>query len=99
MLAYFAKLPHCVFGMEACATAHFWARELRGLGHDVRLMPPQYVTAYVRRGKNDASDAGAICEAVSRTSMRYVAIKSEQQQSVLVICTALAICSCGNEHN
>jgi transposase len=85
VLAYFAKLAPCVVGMEACATAHFWARELRNLGHDVRLMPPQYVKPYVRRGKNDAADAAAICEAVSRPSMRYVPIKTEEQQSVLVM--------------
>jgi transposase len=84
-MAYFGKLPPCLVGMEACATAHFWARELRSFGHDVRLMPPQYVKAYVRRGKNDAADAAAICEAVSRPSMRYVPIKSEEQQSILVM--------------
>ena len=83
--AYFGKLPPCLVGMEACATAHFWARELRRLGHDVRLLPPQYVKPYVRRGKNDAADAAAICEAVSRPSMRFVPIKSEEQQSLLVI--------------
>lgn len=85
VLTYFGKLPPCLVGMEACATAHFWARELRSFGHDVRLMPPQYVKAYVRRGKNDAADAAAICEAVSRPSMRYVPIKSEEQQSILVM--------------
>ncbi len=71
--------------MEACATAHFWARELRRLGHEVRLIPPQYVKAYVKRGKNDAADAAAICEAVTRPSMRFVPIKSEEQQAVLVM--------------
>jgi hypothetical protein len=85
VLAYFGKLAPCLVGMEACATAHFWARELRRLGHDVRLLPPQYVKPYVRRGKNDAADAAAICEAVSRPSMRFVPIKSEEQQSLLVI--------------
>ena len=84
MIAFFARLPHCLVGMEACATAHFWARELRALGHEVRLMPPQYVKPYVRRGKNDAADAAAICEAVSRPSMRFVALKSEQQQATLM---------------
>jgi transposase len=85
VLAFFAKLPSCLIGMEACATAHFWARELRRLGHDVRLIPPQYVKPYIRRGKNDAADAAAICEAVSRPSMRYVPIKTEEQQAVLVM--------------
>ena len=85
VLAFFAKLPSCLVGIEACATAHFWARELRRLGHDVRLIPPQYVKPYVRRGKNDAADAAAICEAVSRPSMRYVPVKTEEQQSVLVM--------------
>ena len=85
MTAFFARLPRCLVGMEACATAHFWARELRALGHEVRLMPPQYVKPYVRRGKNDAADAAAICEAVSRPSMRFVAVKSEQQQATLMV--------------
>jgi hypothetical protein len=71
--------------MEACATAHFWARELRSLGHDVRLMPPQYVKAYVKRGKNDAADAAAICEAVTRPSMRFVPVKTDEQQSALTM--------------
>src|SRR4029453_13668344 len=85
VLTYFAKFPLSLIGMEACATSHYWARELRRLGHDVRLIPPQYVKPYVRRGKNDAADAAAICEAVSRPTMRFVAIKSEEQQSLLVI--------------
>ena len=85
VLTYFAKMQPCLVGMEACATAHYWARELRCLGHDVRLIPPQYVKPYVRRGKNDAADAAAICEAVGRPSMRYVPIKTEEQQAVLVI--------------
>ena len=72
---FFAGLKPCSVGMEACATAHFWARELRALGHDVRLMPAQYVKAYLKRGKNDAADAAAICEAVTRPSMRFVPIK------------------------
>jgi len=85
VIAFFARLPPCLVGMEACATAHFWARELRALGHEVRLMPPQYVKAYLKRGKNDAADAAAICEAVTRPSMRFVAVKSEEQQAALTI--------------
>ncbi len=71
--------------MEACATAHQWARELKKLGHDTRLMPPTYVKAYVKRGKNDAADAAAICEGVTRPSMRFVPIKSVAQQSALML--------------
>jgi transposase len=85
MLDYFAKLKPCLIGVEACATAHYWGRELRKLGHDVKLIPPSYVKPYVRRGKNDAVDAAAICEAVGRPSMRFVAIKSEDQQAVLML--------------
>jgi len=83
--AFFAGLKSCRVGMEACATAHFWARQLRQLGHDVRLMPAQYVKAYLKRGKNDAADAAAICEAVTRPSMRFVPIKSEDQQAALML--------------
>ncbi|MBI0539307.1 IS110 family transposase [Roseomonas sp. KE2513] len=85
MMAFFAKLPPCLIGMEACATAHHWARELRALGHEVRLMPAHYVKAYLKRGKNDAADAEAICEAVTRPTMRFVAVKSREQQAVLVM--------------
>lgn len=84
MMAFFAGLAPCLVGMEACATAHFWARELTALGHDVRLMPPHYVKAYVTRGKNDAADAAAIGEAVARPSMRFVPVKSEAQQAALM---------------
>src|SRR5256884_9058941 len=73
VLAFFSRLPRCLVGMEACGTAHYWARELRALGHEVRLMPAQYVKAYVKRNKNDAADAAAICEAVVRPTMRVVA--------------------------
>ena len=85
VLAFFAGLEPCLVGMEACATAHHWARELMRLGHTVRLMPPSYVKPYVRRGKNDATDAAAICEAVMRPSMRFVPVKSADQQSVLML--------------
>ena len=81
VVAFFAKLPACLIGMEACATAHHWARELRQLGHTVKLIPPAYAKAYVRRNKNDPADAAAICEAVSRPSMRFVPVKTEQQQA------------------
>jgi transposase len=81
VLAFFGKLPPCPIGIEACATAHHWARELKALGHEVRLIPPAYVKPYVRRNKNDAADAAAICEAVSRPSMRFVPVKSAEQQA------------------
>jgi transposase len=83
VVAFFAALPRCVVGLEACATAHYWARELRAVGHEVRLMPAQYVKAYVKRHKNDAADAAAICEAVGRPSMRFVALKTAEQQAAL----------------
>src|SRR6201993_2251619 len=83
--AYFRSLEPCVVGMEACATAHYWARELTALGHTVKLMPPAYVKAYVKRNKNDAADAAAICEAVTRPSMRFVPLKDAEQQSVLML--------------
>jgi len=85
MLDFFAALPPCLIGIEACPTAHHWSRQLSALGHTVRLMPPSYVKAYVKRSKNDANDAAAICEAVTRPSMRFVPTKSEQQQSGLML--------------
>jgi len=85
VVAFFAKVPVCLIGMEACATAHHWARELTKLGHTVRLLPPAYVKAYVKRSKNDAADAAAICEAVTRPSMRFVPIKTEEQQASLAV--------------
>src|SRR2546429_1391360 len=85
VLEFFSTLPSCVVGIEACPSAHHWSRELRALGHTVKLMPPSYVKAYLKRSKNDANDAAAICEAVTRPSMRFVATKSEQQQSGLML--------------
>lgn len=85
LLSYFAGLAPCLVGLEACATGHYWGRELRALGHDVRLIPPQYVKPYVKRNKTDAADAEAICEAVSRPSMHFVGIKSADQQAVMVL--------------
>ena len=85
VLRFFSSLDPCLIGIEACATAHFWAREIGALGHEVRMMPPAYVKAYVRRQKNDAADAAAICEAVSRPSMRFVPVKNAERQSVLVL--------------
>jgi transposase len=85
MLEFFADLPPCVVGIEACPSAHHWGRELAGLGHTVKLMPPSYVKAYLKRSKNDANDAAAICEAVTRPTMRFVAIKTKQQQTALML--------------
>lgn len=85
LLKFFGKLGPCLVGIEACGTSHHWARELIGLGHDVRLMPPSYVKPYVKRQKNDMADAEAICEAVSRPTMRFVPVKSPEQQSVMVL--------------
>src|ERR1700761_7753855 len=85
LLEFFAALPSCLVGIEACPSAHHWSRQLQALGHTVRLLPPSYVKAYLKRSKNDANDAAAICEAVTRPSMRFVATKSEQQQSGLML--------------
>jgi transposase len=85
VLEFFAALPPCLVGIEACPTAHYWSRKIQALGHTVKLMPPSYVKAYLKRSKNDANDAAAICEAVTRASMRFVATKSEQQQSALML--------------
>lgn len=83
VLPFFTSLAPCLVGMEACSASHYWARELGRLGHTVRQMPANYVKPYVKRGKNDANDAEAICEAVTRPSMRFVALKSPEQQAVL----------------
>ena len=83
MVPFFARLPSCLIGIEACGTSHFWARELIKLGHQVRLMPPAYVKPYVKRGKTDAADAEAVCEAVTRPTMRFVPVKSAEQQAAL----------------
>ncbi len=83
--AYFAKLPPCLIGVEACATSHHWTRELKKLGHEVRMMPARYVKAYVKRNKTDAADAAAICEAVRRPTMRFVPTKTPVQQSVQML--------------
>jgi transposase len=85
VIPFFSKLPPCLIGMEACGTSHHWARELVSLGHQVRLMPPAYVKPYVKRGKTDAGDAEAICEAVTRPTMRFVSIKSVEQQAALAL--------------
>lgn len=85
VLRFFEGFEPCLIGMKACGTSHYWARELAGLGHEVKLMPPAYVKAYVKRGKTDAGDAAAICEAVTRPSMRFVAVKSPEQQSLLAV--------------
>lgn len=85
VLGFFKKLPPCLVGIEACATSHRWSRELQALGHVVRLIPPAYVKPYVKRQKNDAADAEAICEAVQRPSMRFVPTKTTEQQSCLML--------------
>jgi transposase len=85
VLRFFGRLAPCLVGMEACASAIYWARELSGLGHEVKLMPAAYVKAYVKRGKTDAADAEAIAEAVTRPTMRFVAVKTPQQQGILAL--------------
>jgi transposase len=85
VVTFFEKLPPCLVGIEACATSHHWSRELQALGHTVRLMPPAYVKPYVKRQKNDAADAEAICEAVTRSNMRFVETKTPEQQSCLML--------------
>jgi len=85
VLAFFQKLSPCLVGIEACATSHYWSRQLKALGHTVRLMPPAYVKPYVKRQKNDAADAEAICEAVTRANMRFVETKTPEQQSCLML--------------
>lgn len=85
VVPFFEQLPRCLVGLEACASAHHWARAIAALGHTVRLMPPAYVKPYVKRGKTDAADAEAICEAVTRPTMRFVAIKTEEQQATLML--------------
>ncbi len=91
VVPFFSKLEPCLIGVEACGTSHFWARELCQLGHEVKLMPPAYVKPYVKRGKTDAGDAEAICEAVTRPTMRFVAIKSREQQAMLALHRARAL--------
>jgi transposase len=85
VLAFFQKLAPCMVGIEACASSHYWSREIKALGHIVRLMPPAYVKPYVKRQKNDATDAEAICEAVTRANMRFVETKTPEQQSCLML--------------
>src|SRR5690554_2845545 len=90
---FFGKLPPCLVGIEACATAHHWAREIGRLGHTVRLMPPAYVKPYVKRNKKGMADAEAICEAVTMPNMRFVAVRTVTQQSILMLhrCRALLV--------
>src|SRR4029450_749699 len=85
VLAFFERLAPCLVGIEACAASHYWSRQLQALGHMVRLMPPAYVKPYVKRQKNDAADAEAICEAVARPNMRFVPTKTVEQQSCLML--------------
>lgn len=85
VLRFFEKLPPCLVGMEACGSAHYWAREIAALGHEVRLIPPAYVKPFVKRGKTDAADAEAISEAVTRKTMRFVPIKTAEQQAAAMV--------------
>ena len=85
MVTFFANLTPCLIGMEACSSSHYWARKLQAMGHQIKLMAPQFVKPYVKANKNDAADAEAICEAVTRPSMRFVGVKSIEQQTVLAV--------------
>ena len=85
VLAFFGRIRPCLVGLEACATAHYWARELAALGHELRVMPAQYVKAYIKRNKHDAADAEAICEAVVRPTMRFVPVKTADQQAAVLL--------------
>ena len=85
VLTFFQKLPSCLVGIEACASSHYWSRGLQALGHTVRLMPPASVKPYIKRQKNDAADAEAVCEAVTRANMRFVSTKTPEQQSCLML--------------
>src|SRR6202023_2008295 len=92
VLTFFQKLSPCLVGIEACGSAHYWSRELQALGHNVRLIPPAYVKPYVKRQKNDAADAEAICEAVTRANMRFVETKTLEQQSGMVLHRTRHLC-------
>src|SRR5208283_1775567 len=98
VLQFFAQSPPCLVGIEACGSSHYWGRELTKLGHTVKLMAAQFVIPYRKRSKNDANDAEAICEAVGRPNMHFVAIKSEEQQSVLMVCVFHACRSMVSSH-
>ena len=91
VLRFFEKTPPCLVGIEACGSAHYWAREIAALGHDVRMMPPAYVKPFVKRGKTDAADAEAISEAVTRKSMRFVPIKLAEQQAASMVLKTRAL--------
>lgn len=92
MAVFLANLPPCLIGMEACASAHHWARKLASFGRRVKLMAPQFVKPYVKTNKNDVADAEAICEAVARPNMRFVAVKTPEQQSILAMHRAPGLC-------